>query len=240
MNEHAPVEIQIWADLTCPWCWIGHRRLQRALDRRRDRAVRLEWRPYQLQPDLPPEGIPWERMVEERFGGPEPAQFIFDHVTRLGADEGIEFRFDRIEREPNTALAHGFVLAARDDELEWDLAQRFFRAHFVEGQDLSDPKLLRSLAREVGVPDDVVRAVGRDGGMMEEVEDSQREAEQAGAQGVPFFLLDNRVALTGAQPAEVFVQAIDTTRTPARRRHHDRPYLVEGRSRYDDLPGDGG
>jgi predicted DsbA family dithiol-disulfide isomerase len=203
------VQIRVWADVACPWCWIGHRRLVRALEMRSDLEAALTWEPYQLDPGLPPEGIEWSRMLEERFDGADRARFLLDHVTELGAREGIRFRFDRMTRAPNTARAHALVLAAREADAEWEVALRLFRAHFEEGADLSDLRVLEALAGEMELPRAEVSRALEGGELLEAVEATREEALGLGAQGLPYFRFGSRASLTGAQPPEVFVRALD-------------------------------
>lgn len=211
MKQDRTLEIRIWTDVACPWCWIGERRLARALSQRPELSVRRVWRPFELRPDLPREGVEWAAFVREKWETLERAGFLFEHVTLLGAEEGLDFRFDRMARAPNTRRAHRVILAAGDDSAQWRMAERLFRAHFTEGRDIADPETLRALALDEGLQEQVVARV-LDGSPMDgRVEESQAEAREMGVQGVPFFLLAGKFALTGAQPPEVFLRALERT-----------------------------
>lgn len=206
-TEGRVIEVRVWADVTCPWCWIGDRRLEEAFSRRSGLGARRRWQPFQLEPELPEEGVEWERFLQEKWGGTERALPFLEHVASVGREVGLEFRFDRMKRAPNTRRAHALITAAGDGRVEWELAERLFRAHFQEGMDVSDPSTLRRIGRDVGVARKKV-----DKALNEEavsVARSQAEARERGVLGVPYFLFDERRALTGAQPAEVFGHVLD-------------------------------
>src|SRR6478609_380926 len=113
-NGPATLRIDLYADIACPWCYIGERRLTQALAARPDLHVERHWRPFQLQPDLPPSGIPWSDLIEQKFGGAARATAMFGRVAASGASNGIAFNFDQVTRAPNTADAHRLVLFAAE------------------------------------------------------------------------------------------------------------------------------
>jgi predicted DsbA family dithiol-disulfide isomerase len=203
------IRIDIFADVVCPWCYIGEKRLQAALDQRPDLQVERHWQPFQLRPDMPVEGEDWETFVNEKFGGMERAGQMFENVVQAGADSGIEFRFDRMTRSPNTVNAHRLILLAAGQGIEWEMVHKLFEEHFTEGTNLSDADSLVEAAVELGLDADLVREFldGAEG--QAEVFESQQVAEQLGISGVPFFIFDSRLAVSGAQPAEVFQQVLD-------------------------------
>jgi predicted DsbA family dithiol-disulfide isomerase len=204
--------IDAFADLACPWCYIGRARLRRVLGERPDLDVTVHWRPFQLQPGLPPEGMPWRAFAERKFGGWERAQTIFDHVTRLGAEEGLTFDFDAMPKAPNTAAAHRLLLWAGDtagNTAADALADALFRAYFAEGADVTDPAVLAARAEAVGLAGDEAQAVLVGDRYADAVAESQREAQALGVQAVPYYVLSPAHAIPGAQPAEVMRLALD-------------------------------
>lgn len=207
--------IEVYADIACPWCYIGERRLAEALAQRPDIAVERHWRPFQLQPDLPPQGLPWAEFVPAKFGGVAQAQRIFARVAQAGAPDGIDFRFDRVATAPNTMDAHRLVLFAAACGQEWPMADALFAAHFTEGRDLNDQNQLVAVAESVGLDAAEVRAYLASDAGIAEVAASQETAERLGITGVPFFVIDGRYGLSGAQPVEVFVRALDQLTRPA-------------------------
>ncbi len=201
--------IDIFADVVCPWCYIGEHRLEWALVQRPELSVERRWRPFQLQPGMPARGIPWAEFVRQKFGGEARAKGAFAHVTATGAAEGLAFDFDRIATAPNTVDAHRLILFAAGRRREWEMADALFRAHFTDGRDLNDHEQLAEVAAAVGLDPDRTLAylAGTEG--VAEMRESQREAARIGVRGVPFFVFDGRIALSGAQPVELILEAID-------------------------------
>ena len=204
--------IDVYADLVCPWCYIGTRRLVTALAQRPELQVERRWRPFQLQPDMPKAGLAWPEFVERKFGGAERARSAFERVTAVGAAEGIEFDYERVAGAPNTRDAHRLVLFAVREGREWELADALFAAYFARGRDLGDHEQLAEVAASVGLSraEALAYLTSDEGGA--EVDASQQEAYQIGVTGVPFYVFDGRYALSGAQPVEVFLQALDLAR----------------------------
>ena len=206
------IRIDLFADIACPWCYIGERRLELALERaiavHPDLAVTWQWHPFQLHPDLPLHGMPWPQLVEIKFGGMEPAKPIFEQVTAIGADEGLDFRFDRIANAPSTRDAHRLVLLAELSGRGEAMAMALFRAYFTEGRDLNDRATLVMIGRSVGLAEAELEAYLESEVGVDEVKAGQEEAEKAGIHGVPFYIFDGRYAISGAQPSELFDRAI--------------------------------
>ena len=207
------MRIEMWADVVCPWCWIGETRLYRALEQRPDVQAEVVWRPFQLQPDTPPEGRDWDEVVRARFGGPERARSMFAHVADAGAADGLEFDFDAISAAPNTRGAHRLVLLAQEAGLGREMAEALFRANFREGRDVGKTGVLADVAAQVGLDRDrVARFLGGDQ-LGRVVDESQAEAGELGISGVPFFVIEGKYAFSGAQPLETFVAVLDRVRS---------------------------
>lgn len=207
------MRIELWADVVCPWCWIGETRLYRALEQRPDVQAEVVWRPFQLQPDVPPEGIPWDEVERTKFGGPERARMMFQHVANAGAADGLEFHFERIPAHPNTRDAHRLVLLAQEAGIGREMAEALFRANFQEGRDVGKTGVLADVAAQAGLDRDrVARFLGGDQ-LGRVVDESQALARSMGVDGVPFFLIDGKYAFSGAQPLETFVSVLDRVRS---------------------------
>jgi predicted DsbA family dithiol-disulfide isomerase len=207
------MRIEVWADVACPWCWIGEARLYRALEQRPDIQPEVVWRPFQLQPDLPPEGLDWDELVRTKFGGPERAHTMFQHVASAGAADGIEFRFDRVAAAPNTRDAHRLILLAQEAGIGREMAEAMFRAYFNEGRDVGKTGVLADVAAGVGLDRDRVARFLAGDQLARVVDESQAEAGALGVNGVPFFVLEGKYAFSGAQPVETFVAVLDRVRT---------------------------
>lgn len=201
--------IDVYADVVCPWCYIGERRLERALAQRPGVRVERRWRPFQLQPAIPAGGVPWAEFARRKFGGVERAQAAFAQVVAAGAEDNIRFAFDRVASAPNTVDAHRLILFARGYGRQWEMAEALFAAYFADGRNLNDLDGLAVVAESAGLDPVAARAylAGDEG--VAEVAASQEEAGQLGISGVPFYVFDDHYALSGAQPVAVFLQALD-------------------------------
>lgn len=207
--------IDVYSDVVCPWCYIGERRLAKALAERPDMGFEVRWRPFQLQPGMPEGGLPWEEFTVQKFGGEENARAAFTRVVAAGEPDGIRFRFDRVASAPNTVDAHRLILFAGDRGRQWEVAEALFRAYFTEGRDLNDRRDLVDLASGAGLEAaEVGRYLAGEEGIFQ-VGSSQEEARRLGITGVPFYVFDGRHALYGAQPVEVFAEALDVVGTAA-------------------------
>ena len=188
---------------------MGEKQLERALQERPGLEAGVRWRPFQLQPGMPEGGLPWSEFVRRKFGGVANARAAFEHVVAAGEPDGVRFDFDRVASAPNTVDAHRLILFAAERGLQWETADALFRAYFTEGKDLNDCGQLVELATGVGLDAGEVRGYLAGAGGVDEVLASQEEAGRLGIAGVPFYVFDGRYALSGAQPVELFVRAID-------------------------------
>ncbi|HEX2079115.1 MAG TPA: DsbA family oxidoreductase [Longimicrobium sp.] len=206
------MRIEVWADVVCPWCWIGETRLYRALGQRPQIDAQVVWRPFQLQPDLPPEGKPWDEVIRTKFGGPERAKAMFQHVAAAGAYDGLRFEFERIPSHPNTRDAHRLVLLAQESGVGRQMAEALFAANFTEGRDVGKTGVLADVAAQVGLDRDRAARFLAGDQYSAEVDASQAEAASLGINGVPFFVIDGKYAFSGAQSLETFVSVLDRVR----------------------------
>lgn len=207
------VSIELYADLVCPWCWIGDRRLWRALSAVQEArplvGFDVVWRPFQLDPTLSFEGLDWDEVIATKFGGRERAAPMFERVSQAGASEGCVFAFDRITRMSNTSRAHGLVLHAQQTDRDpWPLVDAIYSAHFTDGADLGNSQVLASLAYKAGFSETEVAEIVQRDRYAVDVQQSQREAAKLGIQGVPFVVLNNRYGISGAQPESVFIESL--------------------------------
>ena len=201
--------VDVFADIACPWCYIGEANLAAALAARPHLGVERRWRPFQLQPGLPREGAPRDAFFERKFGGADAMSAAFDHVTRAGRSAGVTFRFDRLAGAPNTTDAHRLVLLAETYGRTWETADALFEGYFADGRDLNDAQDVVAIAERAGLPGADARALLGDGRFEADVRRSQEVAARSGISGVPLYLFGSQFALSGAQPVEAFVQALD-------------------------------
>jgi predicted DsbA family dithiol-disulfide isomerase len=205
--------IDVISDVVCPWCLIGRRRLGEALAlfaaREPDVRPVVSWHPFQLNPDLPREGIDRRSYLEAKFGGPERADEIYARVRAAGKSVDIDFAFDRIDRQPNTLDAHRLIAWAQARGSPEELVERLFRAYFLEGRYIGDRGVLAAIAGEAGLPADAARAYLDSHEGTETVTAMDRRVRELGVTGVPFFIFGDRVAVSGAQEAPALVAAME-------------------------------
>ena len=207
--------IDVYSDVVCPWCYIGEKRLSKALADRPDLEVDVRWRPFQLQPGMPEGGLPWAEFSRRKFGGEDGAKAAFSQVAAAGEQDGIRFDFGRVASAPNTVDAHRLIHFAENYRVQWELAGALFRAYFTEGKDLNDHGELVDIASSAGLEALEVREYLAGEGGVEDVRSSQEEARRLGITGVPFYVIDGRYAHYGAQPVQVFGEALDVVRDEA-------------------------
>ncbi|RAI00611.1 disulfide bond formation protein DsbA [Acuticoccus sediminis] len=203
-----PIHIDVVSDVMCPWCFIGKRRLEKALESLDDVTVRVVWRPYQLDPTLPSEGKDRQQYLTEKFGGPERADEIYARVRAAGEEEDIPFAFEKITRSPNTLNAHRLIRWAGIEGKQDALVERLFNLYFIEGANLADPAVLVTAAADAGLDSSMVGRLLATDADLAETEAEIVHAQAIGVQGVPCFILENKYAVSGAQPADVLASAI--------------------------------
>ncbi len=204
----ATLDIDVISDVVCPWCYLGKRRLARALDLMPEVVVMVRWRPFQLDPTIPPEGIDRDDYLTRKFGSLEAVADIHQRLTDQGREEGIDYRFERITRSPNTVDAHRLVRWAAPEGLQDLVVERLFAAYFTHGRDIGESDVLVAIAGESGLDEGEVAArLASDedrGEVVGEVEDAFR----MGVTGVPCFIIEHRYAVMGAHPPEMLAEAI--------------------------------
>lgn len=202
------MKIDVYADVVCPWCYVGVKRLEKALRSRPDLEVERRWRPFQLRPEMPAGGVPWRPFALEKFGGEENTRRAFAHVA-AGDPDGARFDFDRVASAPNTVDAHRLILHASRRGGEWPMADALFRGYFAEGRDLNDAEALTAMAADAGLDPDETRAYLAGDSGTQDVWESQQVAAGLGIGGVPFYVIDDRYAVSGGQPAEVWLRTLE-------------------------------
>jgi predicted DsbA family dithiol-disulfide isomerase len=204
--------IDVISDVVCPWCLIGRRRLGEALALFAVREPRVRpvvsWHPFQLNPDLPREGIDRRSYLEAKFGGRERADEIYARVRAAGKSVDVDFAFDRIDRQPNTLDAHRLISWAQARGSPEELVERLFRAYFLDGRPIGDRGVLAAIAGEAGLPADVARAY-LDSTKAPTPSRRWTGASATGVTGVPFFIFGGRVAVSGAQESSALVAAME-------------------------------
>lgn len=205
-----PLTVEIWSDIVCPWCYLGKRRFEAALEAFEHRDdVTVMWRSFELDPDAPvnPEGTATERLAAKYGMSVERAQTLHAEMTARAAAEGLEYRFD-IARGGNTFDAHRMIHLAATYGHQAEAQERLMRAYFTEGEAISDRETLVRLISELGVDETEAREALEQGRFADDVREDELLATRLGIQGVPFFVLDRRYGVSGAQPPETLLQAL--------------------------------
>ena len=196
------LRLEVASDVVCPWCYIGKRRLEKALEIVKDEVeTELRWLPFQLNPGMPREGMPRAQYREAKFGSIERSRQLDARVIAEGRSEGIEFAFDRIERTPNTTAAHQLIALAQDQNRVVDA---LFRAYFEEARDIGDPAVLAQIAAQCAVegwPQEGERRAA-------DVSALEGEVRAMGISAVPTFIFDRKSGVSGAYPAETLAAAL--------------------------------
>ncbi len=201
--------IDIYADFVCPWCYLGLNRLARALaERPRLRALQV-WHPFQLNPDLPPEGIDRSLYLAIKFGGREQARHVYAMVEEAAALDGLPLNLSRIRHMPNTTDAHRVVAFAAHRDRAEAVIRAIFTAYFVEGQDIGAPAVLAAAAARTGLSAQAVLELLRGDGERVQVLAAEETARALELHAVPCFIFNRRFALSGAQEPKTFLPLLD-------------------------------
>jgi predicted DsbA family dithiol-disulfide isomerase len=203
------MQIDIVSDSVCPWCFIGKRRLERALDLKPEIAFDVHWRPYRLDPTVPKRGMERKAYMRLKFGeGPEIAE-RGETIRALGEQEGIAFNFSLIARTPNTTDSHRLIRWAGTAGVQDSIVEALFSAYFEDGRDIGDPATLEWIAVQAGMDGDLVRELLAQDTDSELVEREDALARRMGITGVPTFIFANKYLVSGAQEPEALLSIIE-------------------------------
>jgi predicted DsbA family dithiol-disulfide isomerase len=203
------MQIDIVSDTVCPWCFIGKRRIARAIAMRPEMTFDVHWRPYRLDPTIPPEGVDRRAYLKAKFGDSPRSAEMGEIIRKEGTGEGIAFHFDRIERSPNTLDSHRVIRWAASAGVQDDLVERMFDAYFVHGRNIGDRAVLAEIAAGAGMDSNLVADLLDKGADQDIVEKEDLLAHEMGISGVPTFIFENRYMISGAREPEILVRIID-------------------------------
>jgi predicted DsbA family dithiol-disulfide isomerase len=205
--------IDIVSDVVCPWCYIGKRKLEAALALPGAAglpAVEVRWHPFQLNPDMPAGGVSRQQYLEDKFGGPERATEIYARVKAAGRTAGLELNIEGITLQPNTLAAHALIAFAQQDggTAGNDIKERVLKAYFVENRFIGSADVLAEIAGEAGLDADAARAFVSDPQRLQAVAQADAQARGMGISGVPFFIFNQKLAVSGAQDPATLLDAM--------------------------------
>jgi len=209
------MRIEVVSDVICPWCYIGKRRLEKALALVASEVVpQVTWLPFQLNPSMPREGMPRVEYRRAKFGSVERGRELDARVAAEGRGEGIEFALERIERTPNTFAAHQLIDLAQEQGAGAAVVEALFRAYFEQARDTGDPEILLQLAESAGLARDAVRSRWADAAASGRVAQLEESMKALGISGVPTFIFERKLSVSGAQAPEALAAAMREAATP--------------------------
>ncbi|WP_343078993.1 DsbA family oxidoreductase [Ostreiculturibacter nitratireducens] len=203
------IRLDILSDPICPWCYIGKARLDRALEARPEHPFLIEWHPFQLNPEMPPEGMDRAAYLEAKFGGREGAVRVYTQIAEHAEQAGVEINFDKIRRTPNTLDAHRLIHWAGLEGRQTAIVSALFRAYFREGRDIGDAGTLADIAAEAGLDRAMVAHLLATDADRDDIIARDRHARERGVTAVPTFIIGNRHVVQGAQPSQLWLDVID-------------------------------
>ncbi len=203
------VKLDIISDPICPWCYIGKVRLDRALEQRPDHPFDIRWRVFQLNPDMPREGMDRQAYLEAKFGGPEGAAQVYGRIEQVAREAGLDIDFSRIARTPNTLDAHRLLRWAGVEGRQTLVANQLFHRYFRKGEDIGDHAVLVDVAKTVGMDAEVTARLLEGEADLAEVRAEDEQARQMGITGVPTFIVGGEYVVQGAQDTDLWLRVID-------------------------------
>jgi predicted DsbA family dithiol-disulfide isomerase len=206
MKEKIKVKVDVVSDVVCPWCYIGKRRLEKAMDLLKEtHEFSITYLPFELNPLMPEKGMHQPTYLAKKFGSEEKYHQITQHVSQVAATEGLDFRFDLQHVSPNTRKAHMLLLLAIQQGKQTELKEALMKAYFTDGVDLSNEENLIRIAEGVGLSGNLQHFLQTKANENHVVE-LEKQMQQMGISGVPFFIINNKTGVSGSQPAETFLE----------------------------------
>ncbi|WP_306004972.1 DsbA family oxidoreductase [Aquicoccus porphyridii] len=203
------VKLDIISDPICPWCYIGKTLLDRALESRPDHPFTVEWHPYQLNPDMPPEGMDRRTYLESKFGGKDAAFEAYKPVAERAQEAGLDIAFDKIARTPNTLDAHRLIHWAGIEGRQTPVVSALFRAYFQDGRDIGAHDVLGDIADSAGLDAAVILKLLQSDADRDDIRARDAQSRKMGVTAVPTFIVAGQHAVPGAQPVELWQKVID-------------------------------
>ena len=203
------MQIEIYSDVVCPWCYIGKRRLEQALETAGyTQHTDIAWRPFQLNPTMPTEGMDRRVYLDAKFGGTEARRAMEERVAKAGEADGIVFAFDRIERTPNTFDAHRLIWFADQQGCQDEVVEALFHSYFTKGREIGSLDSLAEIASDCELNREEVERFLSSGRAVQEVRAEEAAGHRLGIRGVPYFVFNGSISISGAQPPDIFVSAL--------------------------------
>ena len=206
-------KIEIFSDVVCPWCYIGKRNLENALKILNEKDEQFEstlnWRSFQLNPQLKSEGILRKDYITNKFGEGANSEVIYERVRLAGETVGLTMNFDKIIMQPNSSKMHSLIYAAKEINRDIEIIENFFKAFFIDGMNLTDFEIVSKVASDSGLDSETINGVFHDNLFEKFVKEDIKMSKKYNITGVPFYIIDDSIGISGAQPPEVIIDAIN-------------------------------
>ena len=204
------IKIDIISDVVCPWCFIGKKRLDNAINKYKDYKFDINWHAFQLNPDMPNNGINRKLYLSSKFGGENRAQDIYKNIEMAGLSSGIQFNFEKIITMPSSFNAHILIEYSKEQNLQNKISEELFNAFFIEGKNIGEFNILSELADNSNILNFSKKVILERKDLIDNVLKSDTSSRDRGISGVPFFIINDNYAVSGAQESEVFEKIFET------------------------------
>jgi len=198
------IELDVFSDTVCPWCYIGKKRLDKAVTKHDYLKFKQTWRPFQLNPGMPPDGMDRQEYLISKFGSADAAKTIYDNIYEEGLKEGIDFNFDEIEVTPNSFNSHRLLAMAYEKNIQEKVLDELFESYFLKGEDIGNPNILLSIAVNNNIDEDEFKSYLSNKDNIEPLANEELQARKMGISSVPTFIVNKQIVINGAQTSENF------------------------------------
>ena len=198
------IELDIFSDTVCPWCYIGKKRLDNALKKYTNLEIKQTWRPFQLNPGMPPDGMDRQEYLISKFGSADAAKTVYENIYEEGIKEGINFNFDLIDLTPNSFNSHRLLALAYKQNIQESVLNSLFESYFINGKDIGDPNILLEIAIKHKIDAAEFKNYLSDQENIEPLANEEIQARKMGINSVPTFIINKQIVINGAQTSENF------------------------------------
>ena len=198
------IELDIFSDTVCPWCYIGKKRLENALNKYKNLKIKQTWRPFQLNPGMPPDGMDRQEYLISKFGSSDAAKTVYENIYEEGVKEGINFNFDLIEVTPNSFNSHRLLALAYNTNIQEKVLDDLFESYFLHGKDIGDPNILLQIAIKHNIDAEEFKSYLSDQENIEPLANEEIQAKKMGINSIPTFIINKQIVINGAQTSENF------------------------------------
>ena len=198
------IELDIFSDTVCPWCYIGKKRLENALNKYKNLKIKQTWRPFQLNPGMPPDGMDRQEYLISKFGSSDAAKTVYENIYEEGVKEGINFNFDLIEVTPNSFNSHRLLALGYQANIQEKVLDDLFESYFLHGKDIGDPNILLQIAIKHNIDAEEFKSYLSDQENIEPLANEEIQAKKMGINSIPTFIINKQIVINGAQTSENF------------------------------------